>query len=116
MPTVKTVSVHYERKLNLGDFNSATVGIQLWADVEPGEDLNVAMASLWGMAKENVKVQLAPLDQRIRAEVKNVFLGLPVTIQEATKPATNASSAARIIHGAPFFPLRFLDRRLILFR
>jgi len=38
MPTVKTVSVNYERKLNLGDYNSATVGCTVWADVKEEED------------------------------------------------------------------------------
>ena len=34
MATVKTVSVHYGRKQNLGDFNSANVECTVWADVE----------------------------------------------------------------------------------
>ena len=30
--TIKTVSVGYTRKLNLGDFNSAELACTLWAD------------------------------------------------------------------------------------
>jgi hypothetical protein len=35
--TVKTVQVTYERKINLGDYNSAHIGLSLWADLDEGE-------------------------------------------------------------------------------
>lgn len=78
---VKTVSVTYERKANLGDFNSAQVGVTLWADVSDGEDLDVAMRSLWAMAKENVKAQLLPLVKGANpanVDAKELYLGIPV--------------------------------------
>jgi hypothetical protein len=83
MPIVKTVSVTYERKHNLGDYNSATVGCTLWADLEPGEDLDQAMKALWSMAKENVKVQSLPLLSKMHANinVQELFLGLPIEQQ-----------------------------------
>lgn len=34
---LKTVSVTYGRKINLGDYNSATVDCTLWADLDEGE-------------------------------------------------------------------------------
>ena len=77
MITVKTVSVHYERKQNLGDYSSAVVGCTLWAD------LDGSMRALWGMAKENVKSQLVPLVREATGsgsmQVKEYFLGLPVS-------------------------------------
>lgn len=80
---VKTVSVHYERKQNLGDYNSAAVGCTLWADVTENEDLDQAMKALWAMAKENVKAQLLPLDREAKGkgamQIEAQFLGLPVT-------------------------------------
>ena len=81
MPTVKTVSVHYERKFNLGDYNSAAIGINIWADVEEDEDLHGVMDSLWTMAKENVKAQAMPLVNNSKAEIKQIFMGLPVEVQ-----------------------------------
>lgn len=79
MPKVKTVSVAYERKHNLGDYSSATVGCTVWADVEEGEDLDAAMRALWGMAKENVRTQLLPLTKTgASIDIKQAFLGLPV--------------------------------------
>ena len=85
MITVKTVSVHYERKQNLGDYSSAVVGCTLWADMdeEAQADLDGSMKSLWGMAKENVKSQLVPIAQEAKGKgamrVEEQFLGLPVT-------------------------------------
>jgi hypothetical protein len=85
MPKVKTVSVNYERKQNLGDYSSATVGCTIWADVEEGEDLDQAMRDLWIMAKNNVKSQLVPLAKGDEANTKyqEMFLGLP--IEEGSK-------------------------------
>jgi hypothetical protein len=86
MPIVKTVSVNYERKINTGDYSSATVGCTLWADIEvdetgkPTEDLNLVMHDLWSMAKANVKTQALPLINKANneAEIERAFLGLPV--------------------------------------
>ena len=87
MPKIKTVSVNYERKINTGDYSSATVGCTLWADLEmdendqPTEDLNKVMHDLWSMAKANVKTQALPLINKANndAEIERAFLGLPVT-------------------------------------
>ena len=81
---IKTVSVTYERKINLGDYNSATIGITMWADVEPeeNENLDEIMGALWSMAKENVKAQAIPLVRRQQAEVIEVFMGLPKEVRE----------------------------------
>jgi hypothetical protein len=80
--TVKTVSVNYERKANLGDYNSAAVGCTIWADVTEDENLDEAMHLLWSMAKENVRAQLVPLDREAKNKgavaVAETFLGLPV--------------------------------------
>jgi len=79
---VKTVSVHYERKINLGDYESATVGIQIWADVDD-EELDGVMRRLWSMAKENVRAQVLPLVSKQKAKTEETFMGLPVELQEA---------------------------------
>lgn len=81
MPVVKTVSVTYGRKFNLGDFNSATIDCTIWADIEEGEDLNQVMKDLWEMAKNNVKAQSLPLVQKANMKVEEIFLGLPIEIK-----------------------------------
>lgn len=76
---VKTVSVNYGRKVNLGDYNSANVECTIWADVTEEDDLNQSMKALWNMAKENVKAQILPLTSKNgngSINVKETFLGL----------------------------------------
>jgi hypothetical protein len=82
---VDRVSVHYERKLNLGDYNSAAIGCTLWAAIEEGDDLSTCTKALWEMARENVRVQAMPLlakdkDTREKASayVREYMAGLPV--------------------------------------
>ena len=82
MPKVKTVSVTYDRKINLGDYNSAAVGITIWADVEEGEDLDAAMHALWNMATDNVKAKAETFKKNIAAEAVNLFLGLPLAQED----------------------------------
>ena len=83
-PKIKTVSVTYERKLNMGDYNSATIGCTLWSDLDPDADLDLEMKQLWVMAKENVRVQALPLVSKANANMKieDHYLGLPITIGE----------------------------------
>lgn len=60
---VKTVAVNFERKLNTGNYSSATVGVTLWADIEmdennhPTEDAKAVLRQLWEMAKASAKEQ-----------------------------------------------------------
>jgi hypothetical protein len=63
---VKTISVNYERKLNMGNYESATVGVTVWADLDDGEKIEAvteSFAELWALAKEQVKGKLTPLDE-----------------------------------------------------
>lgn len=82
--TIKTVSVTYERKANLGDYNSAAIGCTLWADLdeEAVANLDGTMKDLWEMAKNNVKQQLVPIVREAKGngstQVTELFLGLPV--------------------------------------
>jgi len=84
MITVKTVSVTYGRKLNLGDYNSAQVDCTIWADVSDDQDLDAAMTALWEMAKANVKAQALPLVKGSNgsSSMKQAFLGLPMVGNE----------------------------------
>lgn len=89
MPTVKTVSITYERKQNLGDYSSATVGCTIWADVRDDEDLHKAMTAIGEMAKNNVKYHLMPLVSEKKAasmHIEEMFLGLAVEEQPEEEP------------------------------
>jgi hypothetical protein len=84
---VKTVSVTYGRKANLGDYNSATVDCTLWADVDETDDLDQVMHGLWECAKTNVKAQLLPILNKNGGSInaQEFFLGLPVAKEDSGK-------------------------------
>jgi hypothetical protein len=61
---IKTVSVEYQRKLNLGDYNSATLGITLWADLDSTDDPAASVNTLQETAREHVKAECYRLKGR----------------------------------------------------
>ena len=73
MASVKTVSVKYARKVNLGNFSSADAEVSVWVDLEEGDDLNQVMHAMWDMAKANVKMQVV---QAMGQKSPDVDLGL----------------------------------------
>lgn len=92
MAQVKMISVVYERKINLGDYNSAHVGITLWADLDPGEDdQDVVTKELYEEAKTQVKNQILPIVANHRAKVEETFLALPVEVQSKIMEGYNAN-------------------------
>ncbi|MBD2302589.1 MULTISPECIES: hypothetical protein [Nostocales] len=58
---IKTISVTYHRKFNLGDFESVEVGCSLWGQIDPEEDADGATQFLFEQAKESVKKAAMPL-------------------------------------------------------
>ncbi len=80
---VKTISATYERKFNLGDFNSATVGATAWADLEECEDPVTAYAELFAEIKDVVKTQSLPLLKKQAAQVAQAFAGLPAELKDS---------------------------------
>jgi hypothetical protein len=58
---IKTISITYERKFNLGDYNSATCGCTAWADIADDEPVEPALTELREVCRESVRTQAAPL-------------------------------------------------------
>lgn len=82
---LKTISIRYERKLNLGDFNSIMGQCALFAELDPGDDEDVVSHALWEMAKENVKAAILPAVKEHNlsvAEIKEMYLGLPKEVRD----------------------------------
>ncbi len=96
---IKTIAVHYERKVNQGDYNSAAVGIDLWAYLDEGEDAPEAAAALYAEAKAQVKAQLLPLVGKQEAQQREIFLGLPVAVQQAALAAAQTQAPAAVLVG-----------------
>ncbi|MCG6138453.1 MAG: hypothetical protein MET45_28160 [Nostoc sp. LLA-1] len=58
---IKTISVTYHRKFNLGDYESLELGYSLWAQIDPEEDAEGATQFLYMQAKASVKEAAMPL-------------------------------------------------------
>jgi hypothetical protein len=58
---VKTIAVSYERKFNLGDFNSATLGCSLWASISEGENEDMCTQLLQDKCREAVREEYRKL-------------------------------------------------------
>jgi hypothetical protein len=52
---VTQVSVTYERKFNLGDYNSAHIGLSLWAQLDEGEDAEAVARTMQDQARGLVR-------------------------------------------------------------
>lgn len=77
-----TISATYDRKLNLGDFNSAHIAMTLWADLEDGDDPAAAGEALRQMARHQVMAEMARIKPELQAKVQDIFMGLPVAVRE----------------------------------
>ena len=74
---IKTISAHYERKHNLGDFSSVTSGVTIWADIDEDEDAVACIDELKAVAKEAVKEEiLAATGKNGRTAMQ--FMGKPI--------------------------------------
>ena len=86
MARITQVHATYGRKWNLDDYESATVSLDAFADVEEGETPEAAAEQLFGYLKEQVATQSVPLlvkrDERRRLRVSEVLEGLPSSLRE----------------------------------
>ena len=76
---VKTLSVTYERKFNLGDYDSLHIGMTSWADVHDDTTAEEVQAELWKWVKEAVKEQALPVIEAAKAPVNQTKA--PATIK-----------------------------------
>jgi hypothetical protein len=59
--TVKTASVTYGRKFNLGGYNSAEIAATLWADIGPDESAEAALGALRELCRGQVREEFMRL-------------------------------------------------------
>ncbi len=52
---ITTIAVSYERKFNLGDFNSVNLSCSLWAQIDAFEDEDSCVAILQDKCREHVR-------------------------------------------------------------
>lgn len=84
---IKTISASYERKVNLGDFSSMTVGASTWADLDEDEDPAESERKLFEFCREQVKAEVLRVvkskgQQPVSISETEKMLGLEVVSQE----------------------------------
>ena len=77
-----TISTTYERKINLGNYQSAHIGITLWADLAEEDDLDECAKALWTMATENVRYKASQIKNGKDPDPEPVYLGLPIRFDD----------------------------------
>lgn len=73
-----SVTAHYERKLNTGDYSSVTLGTWITVELEPGDTPEDALAYGMALCREQVKDAAKPFVGRNGANVTAQFAGVPV--------------------------------------
>jgi hypothetical protein len=86
MAVITTIHATYGRRWNLDDYESATVNLEAFADVEEGETPDEAAAKVFEYLKEQVAAQSIPMlvkrDERRRLRVEEVLEGLPARLRD----------------------------------
>ena len=88
----KEITVHYERKFNLGsdirNYNSLAIGVSVSAEVEPdidgiddGDPIQVVMDELFAQARQTVRDQAVPVIAHDRSKAVQAFMALPEETQ-----------------------------------
>ena len=77
---MKTTSVtaHYERKLNTGDYSSVTLGAWATVEVEEGDSEHDALAHAMSLCREQVRESAPPFTKRAAINTSEQFAGLNV--------------------------------------
>lgn len=57
---VKTISVEYKRKLNLGNYESVELASAAWAELDPEVDPGKAFDNLGDLCRQNIRKRAAP--------------------------------------------------------
>jgi len=57
---IEKVGVHYNRKFNLGNYESADISADIWASCDEGDDIGEVFDTLFEVAKETVKINVPP--------------------------------------------------------
>lgn len=65
---IKTIAVNYERKVNLGNYESATISASAWADLDKDEDPDICFQGLWLQIRGEVR----DIARKITASRRNI--------------------------------------------
>jgi hypothetical protein len=64
---IDKIAAGYERKFNLGDYNSLSLEVTIWADVEDGDDPQAVIQAVQDKCRDSVKAEYARLKSKVPA-------------------------------------------------
>lgn len=78
---MKTTSVtaHYERKLNTGDYSSVTLSAWATVEVEDGDEPAAALEQAMDLCREQVKTAAQPFVRKGAVQMNEQFAGLNIS-------------------------------------
>ncbi|WP_019500911.1 hypothetical protein [Pseudanabaena sp. PCC 6802] len=79
---VKTASITYARKFNLGNYESLEMSVSLWSEVDVDEDESAVCEYLFSLAKEQLKANLPPKMQA--PTIQKTFTKFGQVVDEAS--------------------------------
>lgn len=79
---IKTISATYERKINLGNYNSVNLGMTAWADLGEGENAELVAKAVRAYCRENVRAEALQLIEAIR-KGRNIGQENNINVREA---------------------------------
>ena len=117
---IKTISVEYGRKLNpklidpKHDYESIQESVQLWADVEPGQNESEAIHALQLLAEERVTERIRDKVVRLREQRdftgKTPMLAIEIAFRASYAETTNEDEHSEITDTAWIMFKQHLDQ------
>lgn len=87
MATVEKVTLKYQRKINLGDWNSIEFSMMPTIHFEEGDDVAEVLKTAWASCRANVEHAAQPIVQGYKVgdlhgiTIEELFLGIPIEME-----------------------------------
>ena len=90
---IEKVTLKYERKFNLGDFNSLSLDVMPTVILDEDDDLDDVMREAWEWCRTNIKHAAAPIVKGTsEVTTQTLFLGLPLELTERKEITQHADN------------------------
>ena len=80
---IEKITLKYERKFNLGDWNSLVLDVMPTVHLDPDDDLDQVMREMWEWCRMNIRHAAEPITTgKNGVTAQALFLGLPLELVE----------------------------------
>ena len=112
--TIQTIHVGYERKFNLGDYNSVTLSADTWSQVADNADIDAVTRGLQEQIRNAVALEASRLPA-LKVKVQSAFVGLnsdlnAVYVDEETGEVSEDAEVVNEVFGVPIAPTSIINK------